>query len=316
MHGDHGKGTTPAMGIAEMILLHQYSVSTCFTISRNLALQTVWQVHIPHFGFSSPIVLRGIMALAALHLAYTNPEQEHSYIGQADFHHDIALQMATSALQNINKENASSIYLFSLLTCIISCARPRRPGNFWEVSDRIIEWLNLSRGTVSILCLDTESSFVGNGSLAPLFILGHRRSLAWEARSAYSQPFLADLKQLFEDTVQDPAELQCYRESLENLSKSFATISEIGSHTCETTDIFMWLVKSPDHYLHLFHQRKPEALVIFGFFCVIIRELEWTWWMQGMSSHLLQGILLHLGEEHRCWLHWPMQQLGLVPSFT
>ncbi|OQE13660.1 hypothetical protein PENSTE_c050G01178 [Penicillium steckii] len=253
------------------------------------------------------------MALAAMHLAYIKPEQEAFYIGQADFHHDIALEMGTSELQNITKENASSIYLFSLLICIISCARSRRSDNFWEVSDRIIEWLNLSRGTVSILCSDTQSKFLGEGPLAPLFILGYRKSLAWEARPAYNPQFLVDLRQVLEETVQDPSELQCYRESIENLGKSFATISEIGSQSCETTDVFMWLVRSHDHYLYLFHQRKPEALVIFGFFCVIIRELDWTWWMQGMGSHLLQGIYIHLGEEHRCWLHWPMQQLGLVP---
>ncbi|CAG7919186.1 unnamed protein product [Penicillium olsonii] len=305
----------PTMGITEMLLLHQYSVSTCFTISRNFVLRTVWQVHVPHFGFSSPIVLRGIMALAALHLAHLQPEHQDSYLGQAERHHNTALQMATAGLQNIDKENAPSIYLFSLLACIFSCAKPRKPEDFWKVIDQIIEWLNLTRGTVSILLLDEHEGFIKNGPLSPLFILGHRKSLAWEARSSSSPPFLIDLKQLFEDTVQDPVDLQCYRESLENLGKSFATIHEMGSRNCETADIFMWLVRAPDHYLRLFHQRKPEALVIFGFFCVIIRELEWAWWMQGTSSHLLQGIYYHLSEEYRCWLHWPMQQLGLVSSF-
>ncbi|CAG8389821.1 unnamed protein product [Penicillium salamii] len=282
---------SPAMGVAEMVLLHQYSVSTCFTISRNLALRTVWQIHIPHFGFSSPIVLRGIMALSALHLVQLKPEYQDSYLDQAELHHETALQMAAAALQKIDKENAPSIYVFSLLACIFSCAKPRKPEDFWKVIDQIIEWLNLIRGTVSILLLNEHDGFIKNGPLSPLFILGHRKSLEWEAR------------------------IQPSFNAIENLGKSFATIHEMGSRNCETADIFMWLVRAPDHYLHFFHQRKPEALVIFGFFCMIIRELEWTWWMQGASSHLLQGIYYHLGEEHRCWLHWPMQQLGLVSSF-
>ncbi|OQE47013.1 hypothetical protein PENCOP_c001G04192 [Penicillium coprophilum] len=303
---------TPSMGMAEMALLHHFSTSTCYTIARNPILQTVWQIRIPQVSFSSPFVFRAIIALSALHLAHVKPEFHDHYVSQAELHHNAALQMVTAILPDVNKENCQSIYLFSILTCIISCAKPRIRDDFWAKSDRDIEWLTLFRGTTHIIA--SADGSLKTGLLAPMFAMGHRRKLARDARSAAATPpFLLVLKQLLQDTVQDPSELQCYHDSIEDMAMSFATIDEIGSHNCETADIFIWLLAVSDQYFGYFQRRTPEAMVIFAYFCVVMKEMEWAWWMQGFSVHVISGIYYHLDEEHRCWLQWPMQQVGWVP---
>ncbi|KAJ5385386.1 hypothetical protein N7517_003297 [Penicillium concentricum] len=302
---------TPLMGMAEMALLHHFSTSTCYTISRNPILQTVWQTRIPQVSFTSPFVFRAIIALSALHLAHVKPEFHEHYVCQAELHHNTALQMVTAILPDVNKENCQSIYLFSILTCIISCAKPRIRHDFWANSDRDIEWLTLFRGTTHILASADVS--LKTGLLAPMFAMGHRKKLARDARSATAMPpFLLVLKQLLQDTVQDSSELQCYHDSIDDMAMSFATVNEIGSHNCETADIFIWLLRVSDQYFGYFQQRTPEAMVIFAYFCVVMKEMEWAWWMQGFSVHTISGIYYHLDEEHRCWLQWPMQQVGWV----
>jgi hypothetical protein len=142
--GAYGGGP---IAIAEMELLHHYSTSTCYTISRLPVLQTVWRIRVPKFGFSSPFLLHGILSLSALHLAYLKPENRAHYVAQAEFHHNLALQMVSAILPQIDEENAAAVYLFSTVTSIISCAKPRLPDDFWVIGDRDIEWMSLFRGT-------------------------------------------------------------------------------------------------------------------------------------------------------------------------
>jgi hypothetical protein len=294
-----------------MELLHHYSTSTCYTVSRLPILQTVWRIRVPQFGFSSPFVLHGILSLSALHLAYLKPEQHAQYVAQAEFHHNLALQMVSATLPLIDKENAAAVYLFSTITSIISCAKPRQPNDFWVIGDRDIEWLSLFRGTRWIIASAEDT--IKSGALAPIFRNGSRRSFARNARSTVRLTYLDDLRNLLRDHVADVHRLEVYFGAIEDLSKSFATVEEEGPQNCQTADVFVWLLQISDEYLQLLRQRKPEALVIFSYFCVITHELEWMWWMQGLSIHLIRGIYYFLDEEYRCWLQWPMEQLGWVP---
>ena len=295
-----------------MELLHHYSTSTCYTISRLPALQTVWRIRVPKFGFSFPFLLHGILSLSALHLAHLTPECHERYVAQAEFHHDLALQLVSKVLPHIDEENAPALYLFSTIASIISCGKFRLPDDFWVIGERDIEWLTLFRGTRFIIA--AADSTIRCGALSPIFKNGHRRTLARSSRSTINLNYLDELRRLLQETVTDTKELNCYFEAIENMSKSFATLEAEGAQNCETADVFVWLLQVSDEYLLLLRQRKPEALVIFSYFCVITQKLEWAWWMRGLSIHLIRGIYYFLDEEYRCCLQWPMEQLGWVPE--
>ena len=305
-----GYGTGP-IGMAEMELLHHYSTSTCYTISRLPVLQTVWRITVPKLGFASPFLLHGILALSALHLAYLKPDHHANYAAQAEFHHNLALQTVSPILPRIDEDNATAVYLFSTITSIISCAKPRLPDDFWVIGDRDIEWMSLFRGTRFIIA--TAERTIKTGAISPILANGKRRSSARNARSTSGLSYLDDLRDLLRNHVTQADELECYFNAIEDLSKSFATVEEEGPQNCQTADVFVWLLQISDEYLHLLRQRKPEALVIFSYFCVITHELEWMWWMRGLSVHLMRGIYYFLSEEHRCWLQWPMEQVGWIP---
>lgn len=297
--------------MADIALLHHYSTSTCFTISRHPVLQTVWQITIPQHGFTSQsqFVFRGILALAALHMGHIKPNLEAQYLAAAEYHHNVALQMVSAAIPQINEENGPALYAFSTITCIIMCAMRRNSDDFWVSNDTFFEWLSLVRGSKAII--SSISDTLKSGPLAPMLTLGLRKTLARDARSTDNQPFMMDLRQLLAESVKVPGELECYQEVLDDMAKSFAAVFDTQS--VETADVFVWLYQISDEYLELLRRRTPEALVIFGYFCVITKELEWTWWMQGFSIHLIRAIYYHLDQEHRCWLQWPIQQLGWVP---
>ena len=301
----------PPIGLEEMELLHHFSTSTCYTITRLPVNQTVWQIKVPQIAFSFPFLLRSVLALSALHLAFLNPERHDYYVAQANLHHDIALRTVSAVMCNLNDHNAPAVYLFSTITALISCAQPRLPDDLWISGEKDIEWLSLLRGIRSII--DAGGDNLKYGILEPMLKNGWRRGRAWAARPPGNWAHLDHLRYLLEERVSDKTVCQHYLNAVDDMKKSFATVAEIGHRNCETADVFIWLMRVSDDYLHLLRQRKPEAMVIFSYFCVITYELEWAWWMQGLSIHLMRGIYFALDDEYRGWLKWPMKQLNWTP---
>ena len=76
--------------------------------------------------------------------------------------------------------------------------------------------------------------------------------------------------------------------------------------------MFIWLFRILDEYVQLLNQRRQEALVVFAFFCVILKRFDHIWYMSGWSTHILGNIWYMLDEQHRLWIQWPMEETGLV----
>ncbi|CBF84194.1 hypothetical protein AN2695.2 [Aspergillus nidulans FGSC A4] len=81
----------------------------------------------------------------------------------------------------------------------------------------------------------------------------------------------------------------------------------------EDHEIASWL-RVPHDFLLLLKGHQPHALVIVGYFCVLLHQLEWMWWMKNWGTHILSQIY-HLlpGPIYKAWLQWPMEQIGFVP---
>ena len=307
-----GHNDESGMGIAELELLHHYSTSTCYTLARHPLLQNLWRITIPQYGFASSFVIRAVLAISALHLAYVKPERKDLYISHALHHHDIALRAVTSILPDMTRDNCCALYLFSVMTCIISCAKPHRQGDFLLIGEGgISEWLTIFRGARTII--EHASDTVRAGPLAPMFTSGERKLRLREERFTGAQNYMLELRQNIEGAVRDSVTLQIYLDSLEEMSKSFGMVLDGDAQSCESADVFIWLFLVSDDYLRLLNERTPESLVILGYFCVILKQLEWTWWIQGRSTYLIAGIYWLLDEEHRLWIQWPMEQIGWVP---
>ena len=300
----------------DLELLHHYSTSTSYTLSQHPAFQTLWRTKGPQLGFSSSFLMRAILSLSSLHLAHLMPpERKGFYISQAELHHDVALQIVTPILPRLMQEDSEALLMYSCLACFISCAKPRKPGDLLLMEGgRISEWLIFFRGTKTILETASEDS-MRVGPLAPMFVVGAWKFRMREDESVEGQRYVHDLKLLMEEGgVEDMKELQVYFEALDEMSKSFAMVFGNSTRNVnDPSDILIWLLRVSDEFLSLLRQRRPPALVIFAYFCVVMRRLEWAWWMEGWSVHLVSAIYDSLDEVHRNWMQWPLEQIGWVP---
>ncbi|KAH8819487.1 hypothetical protein F5884DRAFT_760673 [Xylogone sp. PMI_703] len=300
------------LNLADLELLHNYSTSTCYSLSSNPILRTLWKINVPQLGFAYGFVMRGILALSALHLAYFRRERRDYYVSQAILHHQSGLRVAISLLPHINAENCTAVYLFSAMTFIFALANPRTSDEFFLVSEHgMPEWPSLLQGTKSII----QSSYhiLHSGSLGPMFEAGRRR-VEIRDQTVIEWQHLGEIRKLLISTVADQRLLDVYIAAAEELERSFVAFFNRDLEDFEGTDIFVWLFRSSEEYLSLLKNKAQEALSLFAYSCVLLRKLEKHWWMEGWSTHMLEWIYYSLDKEHRLWIQWPIEEIGWVPD--
>ncbi|KAL5000759.1 hypothetical protein BDV10DRAFT_192548 [Aspergillus recurvatus] len=278
--------TGSELAIADLELIHHYTTATAYTFSLHPALQALWRVEVPRIGFTAPYTLRAVLALSALHIAVLRPEKK-----------------------DLMRPRSSS----SALSSFICCAKPLELGNFplWE-DHEIADWLLLIKGTGSIIeSSESAKESLRTGPLGIIFSV-HRQSYS---PPAVRHEFLENLRRLILDDVKENHEDECgiYSSAIDQLNHCFTICLDKG-YRLETADVFMWLLRVPHDFLLLLKGRQPHALVIVGYFCVLLHQLEWMWWMKNWGTHILSQIY-HLapGPIHKACLQWPMEQIGFVP---
>ncbi|KAL3425534.1 C6 zinc finger protein [Phlyctema vagabunda] len=300
-----------SLNLTDLELLHNFTTQTFSTLAFDPLLRNLWRINVPQLAFNYGFVMRGILAVSALHLAYYKPSKREYYLAQAMRQHQTALNTGIGMLSNVTEENCSAIYIFSVLTFFFTLGSPRKAGHFLLIENNgIAEWLYLLRGTRTIVesCLDA----LRNGILGPMFRVGDRRLALYETAPGLEQ--LSELGSYAKNSCTDPEKLQVYLGAIEELDRSFALIYNSGVQSVETAHIFLWVFRISEEYLQLLREGSQEALAIFAYGCVLLKHLDCHWWMDGWSTHLISRTYYLLDEEHRLWIRWPIEEIGWIPG--
>jgi hypothetical protein len=263
-------------------------------------------------GFSHEFVLRGLLAIAALHLAHLRPSRKEFYLARGNMHHQLGLRMATSLLSSMNAENCTPLCIFSATAILFAMASPRTPQDFLLVNGKgLADWMVLMRGMNFII--DSSESNLLAGPLALMFQSGHRRY-----QERLNEPFTLGsvhddqvllLQQRILDSCANSGNVDAYTGALMEVRKSL-TVLYAYAETYEVSDAFVWVFKTPEAFFSLLRSKDQAALCIFAFFCVSLDRLSGHWWAQGWSTHLLSQIYRLVDDQHRWWIQWPIDQVG------
>ena len=306
------EGHPSSLNLLDLELFHNFSTSTSYTLSRDPMLMNLWRINVPQVGFSYGFVMRGILALSALHLAHFNPTKKAFYTSQAMIQHQSALRTAISLLTQVTEANCSAIFLFSSITCLFALASPRQPSDFLILgAGGIADWLYLLRGTRSIVTSWQET--LKTGVLGPFFSHGMRMAALRDAASGRDD-HLEVLRHLLRATCTDSSRLDIYLAAADRLEKPFLMRNDTGPLSFHVNQIFVWLFEISDEYLLLLREHTQESLAIFAHACVLLNQMDSHWWMEGRSTHLISNIYYLLDDEHRLWIRWPMEQIGWLPT--
>ncbi|KAE9362663.1 hypothetical protein N431DRAFT_490418 [Stipitochalara longipes BDJ] len=102
--------------------------------------------------------------------------------------------------------------------------------------------------------------------------------------------------------------------ALDQLAKMFTVASEQVGSSDYTRQILLWMMVVPDMYIALVQDRVPEALCIFGYYCVLIKRLDSLWFIRDWSEDLIANIYWLLDERYREYIVWPMKEIGWAPD--
>lgn len=299
------------LAVFDLELLHHWTTSTCYTLSRSPTVQTVWCNEAPRIGFATPPVLHTLLAFSALHLARSDESRRAACLAHAQMHHSTAVREMIPLVSPLARENGSALFIFSSLTCMFSCAKPSEEGDFLVLFERgnLSEWARLFRGTTTVI--HTGGEDLRTGRLAPIFTNGAYLAAAHRSPQALEQgkPHVWELQQMiWRECAADPSLRSIYQEALDELARTLGPAIRPGiMRRLETADIFRWLLDVSDEYLNLLRQEAPIALIIFAHWCASIRQIEWMWWMEGLSSRLMTQLYSVLDPKYRDWLSWPQE---------
>lgn len=111
---------------------------------------------------------------------------------------------------------------------------------------------------------------------------------------------------------------QVYLQALEGLIPAMEAIWGKTTDLKETLQpnrevtIFAWLYSLEDDFVKRLGQRDQVALLILGYYALLLEELKCFWFMIGWPEHLMAGVRRYVDEEHMSWLEWPIQKFSVT----
>jgi hypothetical protein len=301
-----------------MELLLHWSKSTSNTITRDPELKVMWRDEVPRIGLSHGYVLQAMLSLSALHLALLNPHKRNLYTSAAESLQNAAIKDVASIMGNVTEENCTALFIFSGLNWIYALATPLKPNSLppYGVTERSVDFVIQLRGILSII-LRAWPWLVSKNIGTVLRFPSQMQYPISEIPPA--DKHLAHLDGLISSSLKDTekeTDIPTYTLVLNALKHMFLMYHNAPNHACILPIVFAWPATLPERYVELLGKREPPALALFAFWAVLLREAEWTWWIDSWAVHFVERIYDALDLERRLWIWWPMEQLGWSPPFV
>jgi hypothetical protein len=100
-------------------------------------------------------------------------------------------------------------------------------------------------------------------------------------------------------------------EALNCLRRLLAVAATPNQVISTRTLAYSWPAQVPPIYPVLICKRKPEALVVMAYYCVMLRMIDSFWYMKGYAARLLDQCRRNLSDQWLPHTDWPLSIVGL-----
>ncbi|KAL6229227.1 hypothetical protein BDW75DRAFT_108251 [Aspergillus navahoensis] len=293
----------------DLTLMHHYTTVTSVSLFGE-EQKEVWQTEVPIMARSSALLMHGLLATAALHMAFISKNSPSTFIDRALHHHTLGLELFNTEISALSAENCKSpaLFTFGLMLVIWSYASSTIPGAITTAAeesdlDTILSSLNFVRGNKVIFEISGEtilSQPIGR-FLKPPEEPTRPRTLPQPIQAA-----LIDLRKHVNDFVESMAIDQLERYLLDTVSTSANDMRQpLG-----------WPALAEAPFWERLRKHKPAALLIFMHYAIILAYYELrAWWMQGWSERLVGAVNHVLNKQDKNRSDWGFcagRVMGLV----
>lgn len=179
------------------------------------------------------------------------------------------------------------------------------------------ELLVLLKGVRSIIESMTEVLHAGilvkDGGMKAHYLIDTTGARRVRVVLRYQEPIWG-LRQYVENMFASDTKGGIYLCAIDRLYSAFDNVYQVlDPSTPDSEDyshiIFGWLYTLSEEFICCLERKESIALVILGYFTVLMRDLERYWFMKGCSRHVMEGVCRFLGEGDRRWVEWPLREL-------
>ncbi|KAI9048158.1 hypothetical protein LZ554_007953 [Drepanopeziza brunnea f. sp. 'monogermtubi'] len=284
----------------ELKLLHHYTTLTSQTFSDTEEQVKVWQMDIPMIAYDSQHLMDAMLAVSALHLRSTYPD-DHSLMRASHGYMASSIAQYSNLLrQGLSKLNAEALFSTSALIAFQALASRRFDAQTDGVYTLPLAWFHSFQGVKTIVL----------------------SSWQWLRTSNRIHPIINSQPALFLDS--DPERrlffaplLQGLEEQLDNLPVlARAETKQAYEHAVSYLN---WAHKKPvrnrilgfaatvsRQFVDLMAGRDSRALVITACFFALTKMVDNVWWLEGVAKREVNGIFSLLPRD---W--WPKMEWAL-----
>ncbi|CZT25681.1 uncharacterized protein RCC_11350 [Ramularia collo-cygni] len=297
----------PELSINELKLLHFYLFNTSASMAAP-NLQYLWQNVVVELGFRHHFLLRGILAVAAIHKVSVIDAEREELLVQSASHLESGLRSFRKCLESPVPATSVPVFLMAGLMAVHSLGTAQIHAPLDPIGD-ICTWMRMVRGVKSTIHENWElllSSEIGT------MLRDHPCGTA----DSTSLVETDDLRSLVEQTAAPGStERGIYLECVDQLRAVFITDRRLASGNKKSSALAStWAATAHEGYCELLAQRQPLALVIIAFFSTLFSHCSNIWWYRNWDTWILNAVRSELPIDYVPWLEWPRTQIGSMTS--
>ncbi|KAM0326190.1 hypothetical protein ACHAQA_006787 [Verticillium albo-atrum] len=313
--GHTPESTYNARELLNLRLLHHFTTLTAASFASaaklgDRAVKTL-QVDVPHLAFQHPFLMDTLLAVASIHMGSTEPSSLHSLPVSA--YRDQALRTLRQAVVNVSDENRRAVIVASLLLASTSFAADRITGHggLW-----VANWLGMTMGPHIFVSSAKATGVWDNpyGAPAAVYSLGHFEDHPAPAAIPLDLEALLRLSDLEEGGGDDTHQAVLYEAAI-GVGKLIGTLTMPEDQSWLQVKVKAWpLTIQTSLFLQLVRDENPRALIILGYFLVLLRYLPDVWLYEGTAIQDMCKLEKMLAPQWRRFLELPKAALQMEES--
>ncbi|KAF3764130.1 hypothetical protein M406DRAFT_42085 [Cryphonectria parasitica EP155] len=311
-------GEREAAWIQDLELMHHYSVVTSHTMPRAQDELHVWQKLAPNLSFKYPFIIHQILAVAAFHMAYLEPERRSELLLLASQHQNRSIEGMRAHLANITTENCHALFMASSLLLVgafASFANIRSSdsppqvvvGQRTPTIEDMIDVFILDRGVASVL--HSSEPTIHSGYFRDLFhFKAHKRV------NPFMEQMVKELRALEDQINQDESISRIVRILVNLEITKLLDAAEKAVRTTKDSEMRVatyWPITIAEDYITLLRQRNEVALLVLVHYCCILYKAEENnWFLKGWGISIASDADKLISPKWRGAIKWPLEQLA------
>ncbi|RMZ71938.1 RTM1 [Pyrenophora seminiperda CCB06] len=305
--------------IADLRLLHHWTKTCAKTLHPNPANRTsAFQNEFVELGFEYPFLLRGFLALSAVHHASLLPQNDRQgLLLQADSHISRALDTYRKNLEAPKAELAIPMFMLSSILLIYNFGSAQLQSPEDPIS-ALHHCFRLLQG-IKVVVLPHWQQIKNSAVFAHMTDnpLGEAlKALDVLAKEENPQEILR-LKELTE-LLLDSQDKEACATAIDELHSSWLRFRYLSPERDEYSILFLWPSQLNKRFLDLFVAHNPVTCIITTHFAAMLAQCRPVWWVGKWPQWLLAASeqLLAATPDLLNWLNWPRQIINSSTQTT